>query len=213
MDTETIRRKRKSLEGSISDWMESQPKFLGILTHIIDLPMRVESNDAATPAPAKKKKKQPKPRYESSGNAEDWNLGLPSSVYVKLQDDDHDRLRVILDSEMTLREGAAYDALHAVLLSADHLHALTREKKKNIKYYGPNTKVNDKIWQTKFQRNLGIADFNAHRSALIALKSIENTLLQGLPELTKADTSQKSVNKSREKGASKELDGEAFLWP
>ncbi len=64
----------------------------------------------------------------------------------------------------------------------------------------------------KFQRNLGIADFNAHCSALITLESIENTLLQGLPELTKADTSQKSVNKSRKKGASKELDGEAFLW-
>lgn len=189
MDTETICRKCKSLEGSISDWMESQPKFLGILTHVMDLPMRVESDDAATPAPVKKKKKQPKPCYESSGNAEDWNLGLPSSVYVKLQDDNHDCLRVILNSETTLQEGAAYDVLHAVLLSANHLRALTREKKKNIKYYGPNTKANDKIWWTKFQWNLGIADFNAHRSALIALERIENTLLQGLPELTKADTS------------------------
>ncbi len=124
MDTETICRKRKSLEGSISDWMESQPKFLGILMHIMDLPTRVESDDAATPAPVKKKK-QPKPCYESSGNAEDWNLGLPSSVYVKLQDNDRDRLQVILNSETTLWEGATYDALHAVLLSADHLHALT----------------------------------------------------------------------------------------
>ncbi|SJL15315.1 uncharacterized protein ARMOST_18808 [Armillaria ostoyae] len=142
-DQETIRRKSTSLEKSMKHWFELHIKFMGVASKF-SLPSGTGINDAPTENKPEQLTKKKKKKKKASGraNVESWPLGLPSSLSL---DDDKVRLKPLIEYETKLREGAAFDSLHAVLLAADQLQALGYDKSKNVRGYKPNTKAQEKL--------------------------------------------------------------------
>ncbi len=154
-------------------------------------PPGISTAEDETVAASTKTLKKKKKKAAGSSDVETWPLGLPSSLSGE---DDQSRLQPLIEYETKLREGAAFNSLHAVLLSADQLQALGYDKNKNVRGYKLNMKAQEKPRHVKFQQNLGIADWNTHRSALLAMGTMDETYLKGLPELKKEDTARKSVD-------------------
>ncbi|KAK0215115.1 hypothetical protein IW262DRAFT_1300341 [Armillaria fumosa] len=222
-DKETIRHKRTSLEKSIWHWLELWVKFMGVASKF-PLPTDIPNDDkpllndheslltdcesAEQPEkPGKKRRK--KKKASSPAHVERWSLHLPSALSL---DDDKAHLKPLMEYETKLHEGAAFNSLHAVILAADQLRALGHNKSKNVHGYKPNTKAQEKLRCIKFQRNLGISDWNVHRNALIAMGMIDDTQLKGLLELKKEDTARKAVDAHRQSGLSRIVDGAAYTW-
>ncbi len=209
-DQETIRRKLTLLEKSMEHWFELRIKFMGVASKF-SLPSSTGVHDVPTenkPEQLMKMKKKKK-KASSQANVESWPLSLPSSLVL---DDDKVQLKPLMEYETKLQKGAAFDSLHAVLLAADQLWALGYNKSKNIRGYKPNTKAQEKLHQVKYQWNLGIADWNAHRNALLAMGTMDTTQMKGLPDLKKEDTARKSVDMHCQPVALKIVDGAAYTW-
>ncbi|KAK0433678.1 hypothetical protein EV421DRAFT_1909875 [Armillaria borealis] len=84
-----------------------------------------------------------------------------------------------------------------ILLAADQLCSMGYDKSKNVKGYKLNTKAQEKMRQVKLHRNSGMVDWNVHRAALIAMGTVNDSQLKGLPELKKEDIRQQAVDKNR----------------
>lgn len=125
-----------------------------------------------------------------------WLIPLPS----RLNATDRAALSFLIDVEVRLREGAAYEAVRMAILMADSLHKFASDKAAHGEEIaeriasmvgGHGTKSTCTARQLEWERNCAIADFNAQMGALRNCGRLENSKLQGLPEMTKEDTYRK----------------------
>ncbi|KAK0211501.1 hypothetical protein IW262DRAFT_1468004 [Armillaria fumosa] len=192
-DEETIKRKRLSLQKSIKSWCELCLKYMGPATKGSSLVNAIATLDTIQ-SKSKSKGKGLKPKKqkarESEMAPEDWLLGLPSAVSREELEEclGSKHMNGLIEYETSLWEGAAFDALHAVLLAADQLQSMGYDKGKNVKGYKHNTKAEEKLRHVKLQQNSGMVDWNAHHAALMAMNTINGTQLKGLPDISKEDT-------------------------
>ncbi|PBK95102.1 hypothetical protein ARMGADRAFT_1028524 [Armillaria gallica] len=190
---ETIRCKRISLEKSIHHWFELQLKFMGVASKFF-LPGISTAEDETVATLMKTLKRKKKKKAAGSSDVETWPLRLPSSLSGE---DDQSCLQPLIEYETKLQDGAAFNSLHAVLLSADQLQVLSYNKNKNVHGYKPNMKAQEKL---------------RHVNALLAMGMMDETYLKGLPELKKEDTMRKSVDTYQQTGAPKIINGAAYTW-
>ncbi|KAK0215692.1 hypothetical protein IW262DRAFT_1299917 [Armillaria fumosa] len=192
-DKETIKCKHLSLQKSIKSWFELRLKYMGPATKGSPLVNAIAALDTIQ-SKSKSKGKGLKPKKqkarESETAPEDWPLGLPSAVSREELEEclGSKHMNGLIEYETSLREGAAFDVLHAVLLAVDQLRSMGYDKGKNVKGYKHNTKAQEKLRHVKLQQNSGMVDWNAHRAALMAMNTIDSMQLKGLPDISKEDT-------------------------
>ncbi|SJL02890.1 uncharacterized protein ARMOST_06231 [Armillaria ostoyae] len=170
-DEETIKCKQLSLQKAIKIWFQLRLKYMGPAEKGSPQVDVITALDTIQSKPKGKDQKQKKKKAKSESGIEDWLLGLPSAVPREAMEQrlGHKRADAIIEYKSSLQEGAAFDALHAVLLATDQLHSMGYDKSKNVKGYKPNTKAQEKMRRVKLHRNSGMVDWNAHHVALIVM--------------------------------------------
>ncbi|KAF9022665.1 hypothetical protein BDZ89DRAFT_1137177 [Hymenopellis radicata] len=198
-DEITISSQREALRMEFGPWLKSRKKIFGNK-------IQPAKDLFSTP---KTRRDKGAYKYVPTGQCEDWALCLPSTMKPM----DRERFQHLVEIEVQMREGMAFDALRSVLLMAEALRAVGADKVKNVDRTRAEKAALNKIRRMKHQRNLCISDFNSHREALIRLGALDATALKGLPHMTKEDTYvAKSVDDSRVPGDSRVRSGNAFLW-
>ncbi|KAF9035671.1 hypothetical protein BDZ89DRAFT_1130289 [Hymenopellis radicata] len=214
LDQEMIRRSHKHIEQQMEVWLELQQKYLDpILKEEEDS----EEDDQSAESTSLKQGKKANSSEAEEGSVEKWILALPSSLTPMLRE----RLDYLVQLETEIREGAAFQALQMVTTMADCLRTLASQARVHgedavealqakIKYDGPVPKSISTARQYEWERNKAIADWNAHREALLTLGTINQTQLHDTWMMTKHDTFlQKGVDESRVPGDSRRHDGDA----
>lgn len=173
-EEETIVRTRISLAANLEVWLERSSKILAPYTSLPD--HTVISNATSDPS-----------------DVENIALTLPSYLPAEASK----AIPVFWEAETKLREGAAYEAARMAVIMADALRKLASDKVIHGEEIaetmarmlaGIATKSTTALRQLESERDKAIADWNAHRSALERLGTLNNSMLQGLPEMTRNDT-------------------------
>lgn len=113
--------------------------------------------------------------------------------------------------EGKLREGEAFDALHATRNACKALVAMNDRHVKNDKGTAANTKAVEYLRQAAVRRDSHIATYNRARATMIQLGMFtEDDASAGFPLLTVPDTRMKSRQQKRQAGDSRRTDGS--LW-
>jgi len=113
--------------------------------------------------------------------------------------------------EGKLREGQAYDCLHAVQTAVKTIRALMDKKQKNAHGQDANTRVMSYIIEAQKRRDHYMMMYTSTHHAMIALGSLVKDDLNGpFPPLTLEDTYMKSRQRKHGLGDSHRVDGN--LW-
>lgn len=148
-----------------------------------------------------------------TGDISLWKLPLPSQLPKK----DMLCVQVLLNVEVELRDGAAYEAARLALAAGDQLQKFALDKIKHGSdvaekiakvVSGANVKSTFAARELEWNRNCAIADFNAHLKVIEDTGMLEKSKLKGLPRMEKEDTYRKrSSNVPRQPGDSRRHEG------
>ncbi|KAJ6467656.1 hypothetical protein C8R47DRAFT_1056068 [Mycena vitilis] len=133
-------------------------------------------------------------------------LGLPSD-FADAEERGRLNLLGLSQIEGSLREGAAFDAIHSIQVLAKALVAMSDRKRKNDSGVAKNTISQTQINDTIDRRDARIQNYMAARRAMMAL-GVADGSAENFPPLRAEDTYMKSRNK-RTLGASRKTD---LVW-
>lgn len=144
------------------------------------------------------------------GEVENEKLYLPSDLSTVERE--ADGVAVLGGEEAKLREGEAFDALHAIRTAVKAVVAMRDRKRRDARGQAENTRSGRYIRDAEVRRDRHMETYAAARNAMLALGSIDadNVSNSPFPPLALQDTFMKSRQRKRGVGDSRRTDG--ALW-
>jgi hypothetical protein len=120
-----------------------------------------------------------------------------------------DQLKIshLIDVETKLREGEAQDALRDLRMTVRNINTLTFQKQTEVRGQEANLRSNDAINKFKAKRHLLVLRYNAARSAMTALGSLDTGEGSDFPPLKESDATMKNSERPYQLGDGKRLGG------